>query len=75
MIIFLQAAVRTGSVNIASDTYRRQALIDQMIDVSVNLKGDAEEKLCGLYLYLGLDRDSINRANDFPLAQENKGIP
>jgi len=36
---------------IASDTFRRQALIDQMIDVSVNLKGDAEEKLEGLYLY------------------------
>jgi len=26
--------------SIASDTYRRQVLIDQMIDVSINLKGD-----------------------------------
>jgi hypothetical protein len=59
---------------IASDTYRRQALIDQMIDVSVNLKGDAEEKLGGLYLYLGLDRDSIKRANDFRWHKKIKGF-
>ncbi len=60
--------------SIASDTYRRQALIDQMIDVSVNLKGDAEEKLCGLYLYLGLDRESINRANDYRWHKKIKGF-
>ncbi|MCX6259444.1 MAG: HEAT repeat domain-containing protein, partial [Bacteroidia bacterium] len=60
--------------NIASDTYRRQALIDQMIDVSVNLKGDAEEKLGGLYLYLGLDRDSIKRANNFRWHKKIKGF-
>jgi len=59
---------------IASDTYRRQALIDQMIDVSVNLKGDAEEKLSGLYLYLGLDRDSIKRANNFRWHKKIKGF-
>jgi HEAT repeat protein len=59
---------------IASDTYRRQALIDQMIDVSVNLKGDAEEKLCSLYLYLGLDRDSIDRANNFRWHKKIKGF-
>ena len=74
MITFLREAVRTGSGSIASDTYRRQALIDQMIDVSVNLKGDAEEKLCGLYLYLGLDRDSINRANDYRWHKKIKGF-
>ena len=60
--------------SIASDTYRRQALIDQMIDVSVNLKGDAEEKLCGLYLYLGLDRDSIKRANNYRWHKKIKGF-
>ena len=59
---------------IASDTYRRQALIDQMIDVSINLKGDAEEKLCSLYLYLGLDRDSISRANNFRWHKKIKGF-
>ncbi len=60
--------------SIASDTYRRQALIDQMIDVSVNLKGDAEEKLEGLYLYLGLDRDSIKRASNFRWHKKIKGF-
>jgi len=60
--------------NIASDTYRRQALIDQMIDVSINLKGDAEEKLSGLYLYLGLDRDSIKRANNYRWHKKIKGF-
>jgi len=49
--------------SIASDNYRRQVLIDQMIDVSVNLKGDSESKLTKLYMELGLDRDSIRRAH------------
>ena len=31
--------------SIASDNYRRQVLIDQMIDVSVNLKGEESKKL------------------------------
>jgi hypothetical protein len=39
---------------IASDDYRRQVLIDQMIDVSVNLKGDSREKLTKLYNDLNL---------------------
>lgn len=47
---------------IASDNYRRQVLIDQIIDVSVNLKGDAQDKLRQLYLDLGLHRHSINKA-------------
>lgn len=47
---------------IASDKFRRQILIDQIIDVSINLKGDAEAKLQKLYLNLGLDRDSVSRA-------------
>jgi hypothetical protein len=49
--------------SIASDNYRRQVLIDQMIDVSVNLKGDSEDKLTRLYMELQLDRDSIRRAH------------
>lgn len=47
---------------IASDLYRRQVLVDQMIDVSVNLKGETGEKLTRLYEDLNLDRDSIQRA-------------
>ncbi len=47
---------------VVSDSYRKQLLIDQMIDVSVNLKGDAEEKLMKLYRELGLDKYSLKRA-------------
>lgn len=60
--------------SIASNTYRRQVLIDQMIDVSINLKGDAEQKLRALYLDLGLDNDSIKRANDRRWHKKIKGF-
>src|SRR5665647_2167458 len=43
--------------SIASDTYRRQVLIDQMIDVSINLKGNESKKLFSLYKLLSLDKD------------------
>jgi HEAT repeat protein len=55
-----------GDVNsfkaIASDKYRRQVLIDQIIDVSINLKGDAGEKLLLLYNELQLTKDSLSKA-------------
>lgn len=47
---------------IASDSYRRQVLIDQIIDVSANLKGEAYGKLRQLYLDLKLNRHSVNKA-------------
>ncbi len=59
---------------IASDTYRRQVLIDQMIDVSINLKGEEARKLLGLYKHLGLDRDSIERARDYRWHKKIKGF-
>lgn len=59
---------------IASDNYRRQVLIDQMIDVSANLKGDESKKLYELYRELGLDRDSIRRAFDFRWHKKIKGF-
>jgi HEAT repeat protein len=59
---------------IASDTYRRQVLIDQMIDVSINLKGEEARKLLGLYKHLGLDRDSIIRAHDRRWHKKIKGF-
>ena len=60
--------------SIASDNYRRQVLIDQMIDVSVNLKGDESNKLIGLYKFLGLDKDSLARARDFRWHKKVKGF-
>ena len=48
---------------LASGSFRRQILIDQIIDVSVNLKGDTGQKLSVLYRNLGLDKDSLRRAS------------
>ena len=59
---------------IASDNYRRQVLIDQMIDVSKNLKGEEAKKLLGLYKDLGLDKDSIKRAEDIRWHKKVKGF-
>lgn len=59
---------------IASDKFRRQVLIDQIIDVSINLKGEAEAKLQKLYLNLGLDRDSVNRAYSGQWHKKIKGF-
>ncbi len=59
---------------IASDDYRRQVLIDEMIDVSVNLKGDSEEKLKKLYMKLNLDVDSLARARSRKWHKKIKGF-
>ncbi len=59
---------------IASDNYRRQVLIDQMIDVSVNLKGDSREKLMKLYMDLNLDEDSLERARSRRWHKRIKGF-
>jgi len=60
--------------SIASDTYRRQVLIDQMIDVSIYLKGDESKKLIGLYNLLSLDKDSITRAYSHQWHKKIKGF-
>ncbi len=60
--------------SIASDTYRRQVLIDQMIDVSINLKGDESIKLLSLYKLLGLDKDSIGKAYNRRWHKKIKGF-
>jgi hypothetical protein len=59
---------------IASDTYRRQVLIDEMIDVSINLKGEEAKKLLGLYKHLGLNRDSTAKAYDRRWHKKIKGF-
>ena len=47
---------------IATSEFNKEILINQMIDLSVNLSGEAKEKLRDLYLKLELDRDSIAKA-------------
>lgn len=75
IVDYLFADINTDKFfEIASNKYRRQVLIDQMIDVSVNLKGDTENKLQNLYLSLGLDEDSVKRAHDFRWHKKIKGF-
>ena len=47
---------------IATNPVNRQVLINQMIDLSVNLKGDIREKVQKLYLRLGLKKHSMRNA-------------
>lgn len=44
---------------IASNRFNRQILIDQMMDLSINLKGELKEDIKRLYLSLGLQKDSL----------------
>ncbi len=46
---------------IANSEFNRNILINQMIDLSINLSGDAKEKLRDLYLKMRLDQDSIRK--------------
>ncbi len=59
---------------IASNRYRRQVLIDQMIDLSANLKGEEASRLLSLYKILGLDRDSVEKAYDYRWHKKIKGF-
>jgi hypothetical protein len=61
-------------LKIASDDFRRQVLIDQMIDVSINLKGNTGDKLTKLYHQLGLHKDSIRKANSIKWHLKVKGF-
>lgn len=47
---------------IAHNRVRRQVLIDEMIDLSMNLKGGVKQQIQELYLELGLKRDSLSKA-------------
>jgi len=47
---------------VANNSFNRQILIDQMIDLSINLKGDIKEQVKALYLRLGLKDDSVKKA-------------
>jgi len=47
---------------VAHSRINRQILIDQMIDLSVNLKGEIKEVIQALYIRLGLQKDSLEKA-------------
>lgn len=58
-----QVEAPTDLLAISNTTFNRKILIDQMIDLSINLTGEAKEKLRNLYFSLGLDKDSVKKAN------------
>jgi tetratricopeptide (TPR) repeat protein len=47
---------------IARTDFTRKLLIDQMIDLSINLKGKEEQKLRSLYFDMKLDTDSFDKS-------------
>jgi len=59
---------------VADNKLSRQVLIDQMIDLSVNLKGEIKEDIQKLYLRLGLKRDSLEKAYSRKWHQNVKGF-
>jgi len=59
---------------IATTTFNKKILIDQMIDLSVNLSGEAKEELRDLYLKLNLEQDSIAKANHYKWHIKIKGF-
>ena len=59
---------------VADNRINRQVLIDQMIDLSVNLKGEIKEDIQKLYLRLGLKQDSLEKAYSRKWHQNVKGF-
>jgi hypothetical protein len=59
---------------IASNRFNRQILINQMIDLSINLKGNIKEVIKALYLQMGLERDSLEKAYSKKWHENVKGF-
>ena len=59
---------------VAHNRINRQILIDQMIDLSVNLKGEIKEVIQSLYLRLGLKSDSMRKAYSRKWHENVKGF-
>ena len=59
---------------IAANPFDRQLLIDQMIDLSINLKGEIKEIIKELYLFLGLKEDSLKNVSSKKWHEKVRGI-
>lgn len=59
---------------VADNRVSRQVLINQMIDLAVNLKGEIKEDIQQLYIRLGLKRDSLEKAYSRKWHQNVKGF-
>jgi hypothetical protein len=61
-------------VGITTSKFNRGILIDQMIDLSINLMGEAKDKLRNLFISLKLDKDSIKKAYNLKWHIKIKGF-
>jgi len=61
-------------VRIASSNFKRQILINQIIELSVNMQGKAKEDLRNLYLDAGLKKDSLQKAYSRKWHENVKGF-
>lgn len=59
---------------IAANQFDRQLLIDQMIDLSINLKGEIKDIIKELYLFLGLKEDSLKNVSSRKWHEKVRGI-
>ncbi|MDF1575015.1 MAG: HEAT repeat domain-containing protein [Bacteroidales bacterium] len=59
---------------VANNRINRQILIDQMIDLSINLKGEIREVIQALYIRLGLKKDSLAKAYSRKWHENVKGF-
>jgi hypothetical protein len=61
-------------LRIASNNFRRQILINQIIELSVNMQGKVREDLRNLYLDIGLKKDSLRKAHSKKWHENVKGF-
>ncbi len=59
---------------VAHNRKNRQILIDQMTDLSINLKGEIKDTIRDLYFRLGLNRDSLEKAYSKKWHENVKGF-
>jgi HEAT repeat protein len=61
-------------LRIASNNFRRQILINQIIELSVNMQGKVRDDLRNLYLDVGLKKDSLRKAYSKKWHENVKGF-
>lgn len=66
--------VNNKVLKVASSYLNRFILINQMIDLSIHLKGEEAEKLKNLYFELGLNEDSLRKLKSYTWEVKIKGF-
>lgn len=61
-------------LRVASNNFKRQILINQIIELSANMQGKVKEDLRNLYLDIGLKQDSLRKAHSRKWHENVKGF-